>query len=55
MARQIIALQGEIWNMHFDPIIGHEQGGFRPALVVSQGAFNIFEWDRSNGWSRFRG
>jgi len=24
----------------FDPVIGHEQGGFRPALVVSNNLFN---------------
>jgi len=40
MARRITALQGEIWNVDFDPIIGHEQGGYRPALILSQGAFN---------------
>ncbi len=40
MAGRIAVLQGEVWNMHFDPIIGHEQGGFRPALVLSHGAFN---------------
>lgn len=40
MAGRITVLQGEIWNTNFDPIIGHEQGGFRPALVISQSAFN---------------
>lgn len=40
MARRVTALQGEIWNVDFDPIIGHEQGGYRPALILSQGAFN---------------
>jgi len=24
----------------FDPIVGHEQGGFRPGLVLSNDAFN---------------
>ncbi|MGI8977248.1 MAG: type II toxin-antitoxin system PemK/MazF family toxin [Thermomicrobiales bacterium] len=55
MARRIAALQGEIWNVDFDPIIGHEQGGCRPALILSQDAFNTFEWDRLDGRSRFRG
>jgi len=27
--------RGEIWNVDLDPVVGHEQGGFRPALVVS--------------------
>ncbi len=49
MARRIAALQGEIWNVDFDPIIGHEQGGWRPALILSQDAFNTFEWDRLDG------
>lgn len=40
MARRIAVLQGEIWNADFEPIIGHEQGGFRPALVVSSNQFN---------------
>lgn len=55
MARRIAALQGEIWNVDFDPIIGHEQGGCRPALILSQDAFNTSEWDRSDGRSGFRG
>lgn len=33
-------LQGEVWDMDFDPVQGREQGGFRPALVVSNDAFN---------------
>lgn len=40
MARPITVLQGEIWNTDFDPIIGHEQGGFRLALVISSNQFN---------------
>lgn len=31
---------GEIWNVDFDPRIGREQGGIRPALVISNDAFN---------------
>jgi mRNA interferase MazF len=26
---------GEIWLAHLDPIVGHEQGGRRPVVVVS--------------------
>ena len=31
---------GEIWDVDFDPRIGNEQGGIRPALVVSGDDFN---------------
>ncbi len=31
---------GEIWDTAFEPVIGNEQGGFRPALVVSDNQFN---------------
>jgi mRNA interferase MazF len=36
----VIPLQGEIWDTRFDPIEGHEQGGRRPALVISHNRFN---------------
>lgn len=31
---------GDVWDIDFDPRIGHEQGGIRPALVVSGNDFN---------------
>jgi mRNA interferase MazF len=31
---------GEVWSVLLDPIVGHEQGGMRPALVISNDAFN---------------
>jgi mRNA interferase MazF len=31
---------GEIWDVNFDPQVGHEQGGVRPALVASNDEFN---------------
>ena len=31
---------GEIWDVDFDPRIGREQGGVRPALVISNDFFN---------------
>ena len=34
------ALRSEIWLVEFDPVRGHEQGGSRPALVVSNDVFN---------------
>lgn len=31
---------GEVWDVDFDPRIGREQGGIRPALVISIDYFN---------------
>ncbi|MBA2278201.1 MAG: type II toxin-antitoxin system PemK/MazF family toxin [Chloroflexia bacterium] len=31
---------GEVWNVNFDPALGHEQGGVRPGLVISNDRFN---------------
>lgn len=33
-------LQGDIWDIDFRPAVGHEQGGRRPALVISHNSFN---------------
>lgn len=32
--------RGEIWLAQFDPVLGHEQGRLRPALIVSADWFN---------------
>jgi mRNA interferase MazF len=32
--------RAEVWDVNFDPAIGHEQAGTRPALVISVDAFN---------------
>jgi len=32
--------RGEIWDLSFDPTIGHEQAGVRPALIISIDLFN---------------
>lgn len=32
--------RGEVWMVNFDPSVGHEQGGERPALVVSSNNLN---------------
>jgi mRNA interferase MazF len=32
--------EGDIWYVDFSPHIGREQGGVRPALVVSNDAYN---------------
>ena len=33
-------VRGEVWYARFDPVIGHEQGGERPCLVISDDRFN---------------
>ncbi len=32
--------RGEVWEVNFDPTVGREQAGFRPALIVSDDALN---------------
>jgi mRNA interferase MazF len=32
--------RGEVWDADLDPVIGHEQGGTRPVLIVSNERFN---------------
>ncbi|HYO31163.1 MAG TPA: type II toxin-antitoxin system PemK/MazF family toxin [Thermomicrobiales bacterium] len=32
--------RGDVWQVAFDPVGGHEQGGERPAVVVSAGRMN---------------
>lgn len=36
---------GEVWLVNFDPQVGREQGGVRPALVISNDAFNVIRND----------
>lgn len=31
---------GDVWDVDFDPRVGREQGGIRPALVISNDFFN---------------
>ena len=38
MAREV--RPGEVWQASFDPVVSHEQGGTRPALIVSGDQFN---------------
>ena len=33
-------LLGEVWSVTFDPVRGHEQGGVRPGLIISNDLFN---------------
>ncbi|CAN5404386.1 type II toxin-antitoxin system PemK/MazF family toxin [soil metagenome] len=35
-----VPAQGEIWDAYLDPVIGHEQAGRRPVLIISNHAFN---------------
>jgi mRNA interferase MazF len=32
--------RGEVWLIDLNPVIGHEQSGIRPALVISDDMFN---------------
>lgn len=32
--------QGEIWDMHLDPVSGSEQGGRRPCVIISGDLLN---------------
>lgn len=32
--------RGEIWFASLDPIVGHEQAGYRPVLIVSPTGYN---------------
>ena len=32
--------RGEVWYAPLDPVVGHEQGGNRPCLVISDNRFN---------------
>ena len=34
--------QGEIWEMYFDPVKGSEQGGRRPAVIISGNLMNKY-------------
>jgi mRNA interferase MazF len=40
MASVPVPHRGDIWLADFDPVRGHEQGGRRPALVVSANRLN---------------
>lgn len=35
-----VVRQGEIWVARLSPVVGNEQGGTRPCLVISAGRFN---------------
>jgi len=33
-------VRGDVWDAEFDPVRGHEQAGWRPALIVSTNRFH---------------
>lgn len=35
-----IVSRADVWLLDLDPPVGHEQGGVRPALVISTNSFN---------------
>ena len=41
MVNKYIPKQGDLVYLDFDPTKGHEQKGFRPAIVISNNIFNI--------------
>ena len=40
MAKAYIPARGDIVWLHFDPQVGHERAGLRPAFVASPRAYN---------------
>ncbi len=40
MVKKYVPEQGDIILLDFNPTKGHEQAGFRPAVVISNNAFN---------------
>lgn len=37
---RVVPKRGEVWFVELDPVVGHEQGRRRPALVVSSNQLN---------------
>jgi mRNA interferase MazF len=33
-------MRGELWDLDLNPVVGHEQAGVRPALILSVDLFN---------------
>lgn len=40
MSRVRVPHRGDLLRLNFDPQLGHEQAGFRPAVVVSNSRYN---------------
>lgn len=41
MKNNYVPEQGDIIKLDLDPVIGHEQGGYRPAIVITRKSYNI--------------
>ncbi len=39
-------VRGEIWSANLSPVVGHEQDGMRPVLIVSNDTFNASPAER---------
>ncbi len=42
MVNSYIPKQGDIVYINFNPTKGHEQSGYRPAIIISNDYFNIY-------------
>ena len=42
MVKRYIPEQGDVIYLNFNPTIGHEQKGKRPAIVLSKKVFNLY-------------
>lgn len=42
MVKKYIPKQGDIVYLDFNPTLGHEQKGLRPAVVISNNTFNLY-------------
>jgi mRNA interferase MazF len=40
MVSKYVPARGDIVKLDFDPILGREQAGYRPALIITQKQFN---------------
>lgn len=41
MVKKYIPKQGDVVYLDFNPTKGHEQTGFRPAIIISNNIFNV--------------
>ena len=42
MINNYIPEQGDIIKLDFNPVRGHEQGGYRPAIVITKKSYNQY-------------
>ena len=42
MVKKYLPMQGDVVYLDFNPTLGHEQKGVRPAVVISNNTFNKF-------------